>query len=179
MKHILSHCSFGVLALFFLFTGVSQVVAQTNSGNSPQPISPKRIFDFNGDGVPDTITVDLAYSSTQSVSGKVEVSSGDAFSRTFISDFASDMFGAAVVPLGNIDGVPGDELAIAAPLASTSDGKLGVVYIYSHGSVAPLVQLDNPSLADPGPMDLFCRAAFLGYDMLQAVQDYIGCGGLF
>lgn len=131
----------GMLAGASLFS-----VSQGAQAGGTQPISPKRVFDFNGDGQADIFVADIAYSVTEAVNGKVLVNSIDGTPlRTILSPHASDMFGLAVAPLGNIDGSPGDEIAVSAPLGHDSANGSGAVFVYSNSSDEPIMVLTNPT----------------------------------
>jgi len=128
-----------VYHLFISATLVSCLHAQTSNQGNYQPITPKRIFDFDGNGSPDQVAVDIAYSSGLTVNGKVQIRSvGGEIIQTLISPNATDFFGAAIAKPGNIDGIPGDEIAISAPLGHQSGNRSGAVYIFSHGSDYPI-----------------------------------------
>lgn len=121
-------------------------VSQASQSGGTQPITPKRVFDFNGDAQADIFMADIAYSTTETVNGKVLINSIDGtLLRTIISPHASDMFGLAVVPLGNVDGTPGDEIAVSAPLGHDTAQGSGAVYVFSNSSEAPVMVLTNPT----------------------------------
>ncbi|MCZ6810688.1 MAG: FG-GAP-like repeat-containing protein [Planctomycetota bacterium] len=123
--------------------------------------------DFNGDGVEDLVFGATGVGWPVQTIGEVFIHSADDFS--LIQSISPPLqpawrFGTGLAFLGDIDGKPGDELAIGSRYDQNGPGRIQV-FSYAKGGATLLYSIENVDLG--GPFD---------GDRIDSGQDYNGDG---
>ncbi len=122
--------------------------------------------DFNGDGVEDLVFSATSVGWPKNI-GEVFIHSADDFSliQSIVPPFQPAVkFGTGIAFMGDIDGRPGDELAIGSRYDQTGPGRIQV-FSYAKGGATLLYSIENVDLGFP-----------LTGDRIDSGQDYNGDG---
>ena len=123
--------------------------------------------DFNGDGVEDLVFSATSVGWPVQTGGEVFIHSADDFSliQSITAPFRRQYrFGTGLAFLGDIDGKPGDELAIGSRYDQTGPGRIQV-FSYAKGGATLLYSIENVDLGFP-----------LTGDRIESGKDYNGDG---
>ncbi len=121
--------------------------SETTTGGSPGQ-RPTLFFDFDGDGVPDTVRREMRLEGGEFLYSRFVVVSGADGSdlEAFPAPESNDMFGWLVANLGDIDGDQVPDLAVTSPRTHTDvpgDGVRGRVHIISGATSETILTIDG------------------------------------
>lgn len=134
------------LSLSLLVASLFPAIAFAQGIPVAQPIAASAKMDFDGDGTADAVSVDIVFGHEGRARGAVRIQTPTGAPVAILyGPETNDLFGESVLGLGNIDGVPGDEIAVSAPLAHDNGARSGRVYIFSVGQTDPILVLESAS----------------------------------